>query len=440
LLAQICVTVLLAGCGPAPAVAPAPDPVATKSSKVDHVVIVIQENRSVDNLFNGLPGADTVRYGKAKRGRTFRLRPVSLVAPYDLSHRHRAFELEYDDGLLDGFNRERSDCTPKQKCPPKKFRAYGYVPQSEVQPYFTMAERYGFGDRMFQSNQGPSFPAHQYLLSGTSTIEQHSLLRAAENPERPGGGFTGGCNSPPGSFVEVIDPQGQEDQKVYPCFKRISLIDLLEEKALSWRYYGHHKYAGLWNAPDAIQHIRDSAEYHYDVVTPPTAILRDLARGELATVTWVTPTVKASDHPGGTDGTGPAWVASVVNAIGESKFWDDTVILVVWDDWGGWYDHVPPPIYNSYELGFRVPLIVISPYAKRGYVSHRQYEFGSILKFVEETFNLGSLGTTDVRASDLGDFFNYRAPPRRFVRIPVPLSESYFLTQPPDDGDVDSDF
>ncbi len=97
-------------------------------------------------------------------------------------------------------------------------------------------------------------------------------------------------------------------------------------------------------------------------------------------------------------------------------------------------------IYNSYELGFRVPLIVISAYAKKGYVSHRQHEFGSILKFVEKAFNLGSLGTTDVRADDLSDFFDLHAAPRRFVRIPVPQRESYFLNQPPDDGDVDSDF
>ncbi len=127
LLVQTCVTVMLTGCGPQPPSAISPPaapraartlgPLAAKSHRVEHVVIVIQENRSVDNLFNGLPGADIVRYGKARGGRIFPLRPESLVAPYDLSHKHRAFEMEYDGGLLDGFNRVQSGCKKGQRCP-----------------------------------------------------------------------------------------------------------------------------------------------------------------------------------------------------------------------------------------------------------------------------------------------------------------------------------
>jgi phospholipase C len=119
-----------------------------------------------------------------------------------------------------------------------------------------------------------------------------------------------------------------------------------------------------------------------------------------------------------------------VNAIGESQFWNDTAIVVTWDDWGGWYDHVPPPQYNSYELSFRVPLIVISPYAKLHYVSHVQYEFGSILKFAEETFGLPSLGTTDARANDLSDCFDFSQPPTKFKPIPAQYPPNYFMTQP----------
>ena len=103
---------------------------------------------------------------------------------------------------------------------------------------------------------------------------------------------------------------------------------------------------------------------------------------------------------------------------------------MVWDDWGGWYDHVPPQIYNSYELGFRVPMIVVSPYAKRGYVSHTPYEFGSILKFIERTFDLASLGTTDVRANDLSDCFDFGAKPRVFKPIAAKYSARYFETLP----------
>ena len=123
------------------------------------------------------------------------------------------------------------------------------------QPYFYMAEQYAFGDRMFQTNSGPSFPAHQYLISGTSTIKPGSGLRAAENPLTPRQTFSGGCDSPPGTLAMLIDRNGTEDQQVYPCFDRPALTDRLEAKSLSWRYYQAHPGPGLWNAPDAIPPI-----------------------------------------------------------------------------------------------------------------------------------------------------------------------------------------
>ncbi len=410
------------------------------SSTIQHIVIIVQENRSPDNLFNGLPGADTVQYGMNSNGEQVPLDPIPLTAPYDISHQHSAFEVEYAGGALDGFNLVKSTCRDRDGCPLSVRRAYAYVPQSDVQPYFTLATQYAFADRMFQTNQGPSFPAHQYILSGTSTIEQGSDLRAAENP-RGGEGdeLTGGCDSPPDSSVLLIDPSGNENQSTYPCFDRPALTDLLEAQSLTWRYYVAHTGPGLWNAPDAIRHIRDSSGYSTDVVHPPSRVLTDITSGKLATVSWVTPTLSASDHAGQTDGSGPSWVSSVVNAIGNSPYWSSTVIFVTWDDWGGWYDHVAPSQYNSYELGFRVPLIVISPYAKHGYVSHTQHEFGSILKFVEETFNLGSLGTTDVRADDLSDCFNFVQAPRAFKTISAPHGAAYFLHLPISTADPDDD-
>ncbi len=186
----------------------------------------------------------------------------------------------------------------------------------------------------------------------------------------------------------------------------------------------------MWEGPDAIAHIRNSKSFATHVVAPPKEIFDDIDAGHLADVVWVTPTAAASDHAGTTDGSGPSWVASVVNAIGSSKYWNDTAIFVTWDDWGGWYDHVSPPQDNSYELGFRVPLIVISPYAKRHYVSHRRHEFGSILKFTEETFDLGSMNTTDVRSDDLYDCFDFSQQPSPFQKIPAPLHRSYFERQP----------
>jgi phospholipase C len=407
--------------------------------RVDHVVIIIQENRTVDYLFNGLPGADTVTRGKLSNGRDVTLQPVSLSAPYGISHRHDAFKVEYNHGRLDGFDKVGTHCQIRNACPRRYQRAYGYAPHVEVKPYFAMAEQYGFADRMFQSNQGPSFPAHLYLLSGTSEISPHSQLLAAENPRTADGRFTGGCDSPRGSLVALIDPKGRENKATYPCFGPPALPELIAEKSLSWRYYGFHQRAGIWNAPDAIRSIRNSPEFRTDDVTPSRRILSDIGQGHLANVSWVTPTSAASDHAGGTDGSGPSWVASVVNAVGESQYWNDTVVFVVWDDWGGWYDHVRPPMYNSYELGFRVPLIVISRYAKKGFVSHRLYEFGSILKFIEVHFALGSLGTTDARSDDLSDFFDYNQAPRKFAHIKAPYRADYFLNQPDSAQDPDDD-
>jgi phospholipase C len=126
-----------------------------------------------------------------------------------------------------------------------------------------------------------------------------------------------------------------------------------------------------------------------------------------------------------------------VNAIGASPYWSNTAIFITWDDWGGWYDHVAPQIYNSYEYGFRVPLIVVSPYAKTGYVSHVTHDFGSILLFIEETFNLPSLGYADARADDLSDCFNLSQIPTSFERINARYDAEYFLRRvraptPPD--------
>jgi phospholipase C len=201
------------------------------------------------------------------------------------------------------------------------------------------------------------------------------------------------------------------------------LGDLLDGKGVSWRYYQHQLGSGLWHALDAVRHVRYGPDYA-NVVTPPQKILSDISNGRLEKVSWVMPSdAQHSDHSGSKGAGGPSWVAAIVNKLGASKYWNHVAIFVTWDDWGGWYDHVPPPqMGNYYELGFRVPLVVISPYAKVAYVSHTQYEFGSILAFAEETYGIpkGSLGSTDVRANDLMDAFDFSQSPRPYVQISAP--------------------
>jgi phospholipase C len=410
-----------------------------------HVVVIFQENRTPDNLFHGLPGADIANSGTDSAGQAIPLAPTSLVTNYDLNHSHASFVAMYDGGKMDGADKISISCAANASgCPPATPQ-FKYVNTSEVQPYFQLAEQYTFGDRMFQTNQGPSFPAHQFIISGTSADTATSILFAAENPVVPANatptGEGAGCNAPIGTLVNMIDPSGVESSKLYPCFEHPTLTDLLDTQAVDWRYYAPSA-AGLsiWVGPDAIQHIRSGGDWN-KVILNQTQVLTDIATNHLTQVTWVIPSGQASDHANVNNGTGPSWVASVVNALGNSPYWSNTAIIITWDDWGGWYDHVPPPsISNAYEYGFRVPLIVVSPYAKRGYVSHVTHDFGSVLKFIEEVFKLPSLGYADARADDLSDCFDLTQVPPTFKPIAAAIKAQSFLSDkrpplPPDDDD-----
>jgi phospholipase C len=251
-------------------------------------------------------------------------------------------------------------------------------------------------------------------------------------------------------------------RKQYPCFEHATLTDFLNNKSISWRYYTPVGAGSIWTAPNAIEHMCGpnapppnatactGADWTNNVVMPttqnPVPVLTDIANGQLAAVSWVIPTGLASDHSNDSDGSGPSWVAAIVNAIGNSQYWSNTAIFVTWDDWGGWYDHVSPQVINDgvswgsgYVYGFRVPLIVISPYAKTAYISHAKHDFGSILKFVEENFGLPSLGYADMPADDLSDCFNYNQAPTSFQTIAAPLPAEHFLNdkRPPTDPDDD---
>jgi phospholipase C len=345
--------------------------------------------------------------------------------------------------------------------PPFPNPQFMYVNPADVQPYLTMAAQYTFADHMFQTNQGPSFPAHQFILGGTSAPTATSNLFASENGSQ-------GCISQPTARVELIDPAGSETSNppIYPCFEHATLTDLLDAANISWRYYAPSA-GSIWTAPDAIQHMcgpnapppnatacvgADWTGAAPKVVIGQTQsnaqVLRDIASGQLPQVTWVIPDGQDSDHAALNDGCGPSWVTSIVNALGNSQYWPNTTIILAWDDWGGWYDHVPPPQLLSdcaqwgcgYVYGFRVPLLVISPYAKPAYISHVNHDFGSILKFIETKFNLPSLGYADAHAlDDLSDIFNLSQTPNVFQPITPPPNDASCKadTSPPIDPDDD---
>ena len=403
---------------------------------IKHVVVIVQENRTPDNLFHGLPGADIADSGLNSQGQTIPLEPAPLANSYDLSHSHHAFTLMYDNGRMDGADKIPLTCTGSG-CPPNPH--FRYVNPSDVQPYFKLAERYTFGDRMFETNQGPSFPAHQFIIAGTSVPSVGGMYGDYYVAENPSLLDPTGCGSPSNETVALIDPAGVESVSIYPCFEHPTLMDLLDAAGVSWRYYTPTS-GTIWTAPNAISHLRTGKDWS-NVVIPQSRVLTDIAANKLAQVVWVIPDGRASDHANANDGTGPSWVASIVNAIGSSSYWNETAIIITWDDWGGWYDHVAPTIYDAYSYGFRVPLIVVSPFARSGYVSHVTHDFGSILRFIEGVFSLPTLGYADARADDLSDCFDFTQAATPYVPVAATYAAEYFIerskTTPPTDPDDD---
>jgi phospholipase C len=404
----------LAACvGHMPGAVPVPQQ-AAGMSRIKHVVWIMQENRSFDDLFQGYPGADTSPTGEDSHGNTIALAPISFTAGYDLDHSSTSFfrdcngtgSIPGTDCRMDGFNREQRYYCYHHRCPPHA--QYGYVPHSETRLYFEMAHQYTLADRMFASHLDLSYVSHQYMIAGQAN-------GAVDYPDSV-------WRCEPGNMIGTLTDRRTYGPNIPVCQNYRTLGDELDDVGLSWRLYSATK-SSQWVAYGSIRRIRFGPDWKRNIVGSPSQVIVDVAHGRLADVTWVTPTCQNSDHAACGSATGPQWVASVVNAIGESPYWNSTAIFVMWDEWGGWYDHVPPPHLDFDGLGFRVPLLVISPFAKRGYVSHVQYEHGSLLRFIEDRFGLAQMAASDARAnSPAGDCFDFTQAPRAFQPFGKPLT------------------
>jgi phospholipase C len=398
----------------------------TGAGKIAHVVYIIQENRSFDDLFQGYPGADTVSSGRDSSGRTIALVPVSLSAKYDLDHSVTAMFTDCNGTgkvpgtqcRMNGFNLEAFTGAPKGIAHPM----YVYAPRSEVEPYFEMAHEGVLADRMFQSQLDESFVAHQYVIAAQA--------KSAVN--LPYGEW--GCEGGSGDAVYTIKPNRTIGGNLVPCFDYQTLGDEMDAMGLSWRFYAgsygnpSNGDGGEWSGYQAVKHIRYGPDWKKNVISPNWKFITDVRAGHLASFTWVTPVCSDSDHVNCAGGHGPSWVAALVNTVGKSKFWNTTAIFVQWDDWGGLYDHVAPDYADYDGLGFRVPLLVISPYAKKNYVTHVHYETASVLRFAEDLFGLGRLAAADRRAANpAADCFEFSQPPRPFVKIKAPLGAKFFM-------------
>lgn len=507
--------------------------------QIKNIVVVVQENRTPDNLFHFLTPAcpipanasglnacipqpvtsscyDISTCGISSLGRKstpIPLTPIALDALPDPGHEHQDFEAmcDYDSTTL------QCRMDGAWKIFPNNV-AYSYADNPPVlntdgsqghllDPYLTLAENYGWANFMYQTNQGPSYPAHQFLFSGTSALTAEDDANSTFIAEGDVSSVNGGCLAPGGESVygllsPVLSPPPQactlyagnsiqecpvaNTALVYPtnpvgtfCVQHQSIADFLDPKSISWKYYASSA-GDIWTAPDAIANICQpmftarsgtrpaqlectGQEWndHVDVKNLGTDILRDIASCSLSKVSWVIPDGRWSDHPPESL-YGPSWVAAIVNAIGNNPqcpqntpgagetYWQDTAIVITWDDWGGWSDNQPPPFLSDlpctsadcpgdYQLGFRVPMIVVSAYTPPAYIDNVPHDFGTILRTIEGLYGIqeGALGFADQRATtDLRSFFPLTTP-RPFQTIPAQENGGFFLRQtgvptPPD--------
>ncbi len=432
-------------------------------SPIQHVVLMIQENRTFNNLFAGFPGAVSKKTGyglvsctnSSQKKKKIKLTAANLTDHGDVTHLYAAFLTAYNAGLMDGFNCIKYVTNGKYegKAP------YQYVKKAQIAPYWDIATQWGLADEMFETQGSDSFTAHQDLIRGGTCIESPTACQSASSIvsliDPPTTSAAWGCDSNSGSKTTTINGalQVSYDDGPFPCSDKFpdygsngyeTLRDLLDAAGVSWKYYTpvwkSNTPSALWDAFDVIAPVRYGSEWKTNISSPETNIFDDISYGTLPEMSWVIPDAANSDHPGyASKDTGPSWVASVVNAIGESQYWDSSVVIVVWDDWGGFYDPVVPPSPRDDQggPGFRIPMLVVSPYVKTGsgsaggYISNTVYGFGSILRYIEGNWDLGSLGTTDSTDTSMGDMFNYNQSPRKFSQISTTYKKAFFLHQKP---------
>ncbi len=429
--AAFALTACTGGSPPATGTIPTQMNPGTASSPIKHVVLLVQENRTFNNLFATYPGTTGTTTGKERvAGKTvsIALTETSLLDKSNLRHTYPAYHTAYRAGNMDAFNLIKYQATGK----PEGKAPYQYVNPAQIAPYWFIAQTYAIGDKMFPTQGSGSYTAHQDLIRGATDINSSQSI--IDDPT----GQPWGCPAPSGTVTSLITTSLKylPNQGPFPCFTYKTLQVLLDNAGVSWKYYTpawQGNTGGIWNAFLSISSVYgNQSEWNAHISQPETSIFTDISNGALPAMSWVIPDGYNSDHPAYSSDTGPSWVASVVNAIGQSQYWNSTAIVIVWDDWGGFYDPVKPPKLDKQGgPGFRVPMLVVSPYVPQGEITHTVYEYGSILRFIEDTFALGRLGTTDSTSTSIGNAFNFNQSPRQFISIPSQHSKEFFLHQKP---------
>ena len=359
------------------------------TTPIQHTVFIMMENHTFDNFFGSFPGVNGISQPQA---------PNPVFSDYN--HDGPSVNAAMDGGKMDEF----------------PLRGHVSYTQQDIPNYWNYAQQFGLSDNFFTSAATNSTPNHMMMIAAqTGGV-------FATTPEN-------GCHSVQNDLISSKQSNGYGYWS-YPCYNIPSLPQLLNQAGISWRYYAG---SNIWNAPNLIQPLYNTPNDSHN----PNQFLSDISLGQMATVSWVTPPSNMSDHPPQSLQGGQNFVTGIINAIMNSSYWNNTAIFLTWDDWGGFYDHVPPPVVDGVGLGPRVPLIVISPYAKHSYISHAQGEFSSFTKFVEENYNLPNLGQRDSLAStsDLMDFFDFNQTPQSpLILSPLPYSQTLIVPTGGADG------
>ena len=368
-------------------------------SKIKHIVFIVKENRTFDNYFGTFQAANGqfvngATSGTISTGDVVPLGQAPDALPRDISHSFQSAMTAIDGGAMDKF-----DLIPGAN-QNGDLLSYTQYTEADIPNYFNYARTFALADEFFSSLEGPSFPNHLYTVGAQSG-------GAVNNPAKQ----PWGCDADDSNTVQVMQDDGSFTRQ-FPCFDFLTLADELEAKGLSWKYYapvrGQSGY--IWSALNAINHIRFTDLWTQHVV-PTADFVTDAQNGALPAMSWVVMNANVSEHPPASVCVGENWTVDHINAVMNGPDWDSTAIFLTWDDFGGFYDHEPPPQVDNFGFGPRVPLLIISPWVKAGYVEHQVLEFSSVLKFVEKRFRLAPLTPRDELANDLASAFDFHQTP-----------------------------
>lgn len=409
-----------------------PPPPEEPEYPIEHIVFIVKENRTFDNYFARYPGADGTETGMTSTGEEVELEVATDVFEPDLGH-------SFLDGVegINGGEMDRWDLVANGET----MNGYTSFTREGIPNYWAYADNFVLSDRTFSSMYGPTFPEHLYTVAATAgdVVGNKDPLGGeggyCADPAEYAPAFEGGLTEAEKQEImeaeaQTFEPGDEFDyaditkywESIRACFDFEVLPDQLEREGISWKYYAAD---GSWmNALLAIEHIYEDPKIWGPKVQDPLILdeatgavegerfLREIERGNLKEVTWVVPPPGENEHPGGPSVcVGENWTVRHVNAIMNSEFWEKTAIFITWDDFGGFYDHVPPPQYDHMGLGPRVPMLIISPWAKEGYVDSTEYEFSSVLKFIETMKGLECMTDRDCQANNMLNAFDFEQEP-----------------------------